>query len=52
MGEYRETYRRSIDDPDGFWAEAARAVDWRTAADDGARPQQPRRSTGGSPTAC
>jgi propionyl-CoA synthetase len=30
MGDYRETYRRSIDDPDGFWAEAARAVDWRT----------------------
>jgi propionyl-CoA synthetase len=30
MGDYRETYRRSIDDPDGFWADAARAVDWRT----------------------
>ena len=30
MGDYRETYRRSIDDPDGFWAEAAAAVDWRT----------------------
>jgi propionyl-CoA synthetase len=30
MGDYRETYRRSIEDPDGFWADAAGAVDWRT----------------------
>ncbi|MFP4003796.1 MAG: acetate--CoA ligase [Alphaproteobacteria bacterium] len=25
---YREMYRRSIDDPDGFWAEQARRIDW------------------------
>jgi propionyl-CoA synthetase len=31
MGSYRETYQRSIEDPEAFWAEAARAVDWRTA---------------------
>jgi propionyl-CoA synthetase len=30
MGDYRETYQRSIADPDGFWAEAARVIDWRT----------------------
>jgi propionyl-CoA synthetase len=30
MGTYRETYRRSLDDPAGFWAEAAGAIDWRT----------------------
>ncbi len=29
MSDYRTTYQRSIDDPDAFWAEAARAVDWR-----------------------
>ncbi len=28
MGTYAETYRRSLDDPDGFWAEQARAIDW------------------------
>ena len=30
MGDYRATYTRSIEDPDGFWAEAAGAIDWRT----------------------
>jgi acetyl-CoA synthetase len=25
---YRERYRRSIADPDGFWAEEARRIDW------------------------
>ncbi|MEU4427911.1 propionyl-CoA synthetase [Actinoplanes sp. NPDC024001] len=28
MGAYREAYHRSITDPDGFWREAATAVDW------------------------
>src|SRR5262245_21237002 len=28
MGEYDRVYRRSLDDPNGFWAEAARAIDW------------------------
>ena len=39
---YADTYRRSIDDPEGFWLEAARAVDWETAPtralDDSAAP--------------
>lgn len=26
--EYEEMYRRSIDDPDGFWAEHAERIDW------------------------
>jgi acetyl-CoA synthetase len=26
--KYREMYRRSVDDPDGFWAEHGRRVDW------------------------
>ncbi len=28
MGTYDEIYRRSIEDPEGFWSEAARAIDW------------------------
>ena len=27
---YAEAYRRSIDDPDAFWGEAAQLIDWRT----------------------
>jgi propionyl-CoA synthetase len=28
MASYAETYRRSLDRPDEFWAEAAEAIDW------------------------
>ena len=28
MGDYRTTYDRSINDPEGFWAEAAGLIDW------------------------
>ncbi|WP_199432621.1 propionyl-CoA synthetase [Qaidamihabitans albus] len=28
MGAYAETYRRSLEDPEGFWLEAAEAVEW------------------------
>ncbi len=28
LDRYEEMYRRSIDDPDGFWAEEARRIDW------------------------
>jgi propionyl-CoA synthetase len=28
MGLFDETYRRSLDDPEAFWAEAAAAIDW------------------------
>jgi propionyl-CoA synthetase len=28
MGNYRETWQRSIDDPVGFWGEAATAIAW------------------------
>ena len=28
MGRFDETYRRSLEDPEGFWAEAAQAIDW------------------------
>ena len=28
--QYEEMYQRSIDDPDGFWREAAQRIDWMT----------------------
>ncbi len=28
---YHETYERSLQDPEGFWGEAARAIDWDVA---------------------
>jgi propionyl-CoA synthetase len=31
VANYEETYRRSMQDPEGFWAEAARAIDWTKA---------------------
>jgi propionyl-CoA synthetase len=31
MGRYAEAFHRSLADPDGFWAEAAREIDWYQA---------------------
>jgi propionyl-CoA synthetase len=28
MGRYEETYRHSLEDPDGFWGDAATAIHW------------------------
>src|SRR5512140_2664079 len=28
MGKYEEIFKRSIEDPEGFWGEAAEAIDW------------------------
>jgi propionyl-CoA synthetase len=28
MGAYADTYRRSLDDPETFWLEAAKAIEW------------------------
>jgi propionyl-CoA synthetase len=33
MGRYQETYERWRKDPEGFWAEAAREIDWIRPAD-------------------
>jgi propionyl-CoA synthetase len=30
MGRYEDAFRRSLDDPGGFWAQAAAAIDWYT----------------------
>jgi propionyl-CoA synthetase len=42
MGAYADEHRRSLEDPEGFWGEQARAVDWftrpRTVLDAGAPP--------------
>ncbi|WP_405058675.1 propionyl-CoA synthetase [Kribbella sp. NBC_01505] len=42
MGAYEDSYRQSLDDPEGFWLEAARAISWTTpptrALDDSAAP--------------
>ncbi|MFO7249379.1 MAG: propionyl-CoA synthetase [Actinomycetes bacterium] len=42
MGAYQDTYRRSLTDPEGFWLEAAAAIDWERpparALDDGRPP--------------
>ena len=35
MTDHRATHRRSLDDPDGFWLEAARAADWDRAPTQG-----------------
>jgi propionyl-CoA synthetase len=39
---YREVYERSLTDPDGFWGDAARAIEWleapSTVLDDSAAP--------------
>jgi propionyl-CoA synthetase len=32
-GRYDEMFRRSLADPDGFWGEAAEAIDWETRWD-------------------
>ena len=31
MGRYEEAFRRSLDDPEGFWREAAQQIDWYQA---------------------
>ena len=31
MSAYQEAYERSLSDPDGFWADAAAAIDWTRA---------------------
>ncbi|TWF96180.1 propionyl-CoA synthetase [Saccharopolyspora dendranthemae] len=42
MGEYAQIYRRSLTDREGFWLDAARAIDWdrepTRALDDSAAP--------------
>jgi propionyl-CoA synthetase len=55
MGNYESTYRRSLEDPDGFWGEAATAVDWAappTTVLDRSQPPFFRWFTGGRLNTC
>jgi propionyl-CoA synthetase len=55
MGRYDQVYRRSIDDPEGFWSEAAGAIRWRRKWDrvlDKSNPARPRWFDGGELNTC
>jgi propionyl-CoA synthetase len=55
MGAYSETYARSLDDPAGFWGEAAGALHWDTPPPvvlDASRPPFYRWFTGGRLNTC
>ena len=49
--KYREMYQRSIDDPDGFWAEHGKRIDWMTPFTKVIQPEAPpaEPSTGAAP---
>jgi propionyl-CoA synthetase len=50
VGVYDDVYRRSLDDPEAFWGEAAQAIDWFTQPSeicDDTRPPFTRWFTGG-----
>jgi propionyl-CoA synthetase len=52
---YEDAYKRSIDDPEGFWAEAAEAIDWQTPPQrilDAGDPVFPRWFVGGRTNLC
>jgi propionyl-CoA synthetase len=55
MGRYEEAFRRSLQDPEGFWSEAAQALRWRKKWDrvlDRSRPEFPRWFEGGQINTC
>ena len=55
MGRYQDVYRRSLDDPQRFWGEAARALRWRKAPElvlDPSNPGKPRWFEGGELNTC
>jgi len=55
MGRYQEAHRRSLEDPSGFWAEAAAALRWRRPWDrvlDPSNPPRPRWFEGGEVNTC
>ena len=55
MGKYQDFYRRSIDEPDEFWAEQAKLIDWHKPFDqvlDYSRPPFARWFVGGLTNLC
>jgi propionyl-CoA synthetase len=55
MGRFDEVYRRSLEDPEGFWAEAAGAIHWEKTWDkvlDDSKPPFYRWFAGGTLNTC
>jgi len=55
MGAYQETFQQSIENPDDFWANAARDIDWHKQWDsvlDGTKPPFYRWFSGGEMNTC
>src|SRR5215831_15695238 len=55
MGAYDDAFRRSLDDPEGFWGEAAAGIDWYTEPEtilDGSNPPFYRWFPGGTLNTC
>jgi propionyl-CoA synthetase len=55
MGRYRDAYVRSIEDPEGFWSDAAQAIHWRRRWDsvfDRSSPEKPRWFAGAELNTC
>src|SRR5436309_14403307 len=55
MGRYQQVHRRSLQDPESFWGEAARALRWRKPWDrvlDPRDPKRPRWFEGGELNTC
>jgi len=55
MGEYEVVFQKSIEDPEGFWAEAAEGIDWYTKWDtvlDRSNPPRYRWFRGGELNTC
>ena len=55
MAAYADFYRRSVEDPDGFWTEQARLIDWQRPFDqvcDASRPPFSRWFVGGTTNLC
>ena len=52
---YEEAYLRSLEDPEGFWTDAARGIDWYTSWDtvlDSSNPPYYRWFTGAECNTC
>jgi propionyl-CoA synthetase len=55
MGVYDDVFRRSLDDPEGFWREAAKSIDWfiqPTTILDTSNKERPRWFAGGTLNTC
>ena len=51
MSRYAQEFDRSLSDPEGFWGDAAKMIDWYQPPTQ-VLDRSTRRSTGGSPAGC